>query len=151
LLAQAGDVNAAKREAKKLGVELPGQSRSYARLIQGVIAMQEKHYSQAVTELHEAARLHDSWLAHFWLARAYVEASHYAEAISELEICENRRGETTDLFFADTPTVRTLPLLYYWKAKAQAGLGLTDAAGKTRAYYADLRPDPQGKLASTLY
>ena len=151
LLAQAGDVNAAKREAKKLGVELPGQSRSYARLIQGVIAMQEKHYSQAVTELQEAARLHDSWLAHFWLARAYVEASHYAEAISELEICENRRGETTDLFFADTPTVRTLPLLYYWKAKAQAGLGLTDAAGKTRAYYADLRPDPQTNLASAPY
>jgi tetratricopeptide (TPR) repeat protein len=151
ILAEAGDVNAARAQATKLRTAITEQSRSYARLIDGVIALQQKNYFQAVTELQEAVRLRDSWLAHFWLARAYVEASHYAEAISELEICENRRGETTDLFFADTPTVRTLPLLYYWKAKAQAGLGLADAADKTRTYYASLRPQLHTKAASIIY
>jgi tetratricopeptide (TPR) repeat protein len=151
LLAEAGNVNAAKAQANKLEAQLPDQSRSYARLIYGVIAVQEKHYSQAVTELQQAVRLHDAWLAHFWLARAYVEASHYAEAISEVELCENRRGETTDLFFADTPTVRTLPLLYYWKAKAQAGLGQADAAQKSQAYYASLRPQLPAKATLTTY
>jgi tetratricopeptide (TPR) repeat protein len=152
ILAEAGDLKAARAQAMKLGAALPDQSKSYARLIYGVISVQQKNYAQAVTELQEALRLRDSWLAHFWLARAYIGASHYAEAISELDTCENRRGETTDLFFADTPTVRTLPLLYYWKAKTQEGLGLTEAAQKTQAYYASLRPQLQiGKAAAAAY
>ena len=41
-----------------------------------------------------------------------MEAEHYAEALTELELCLKRRGETTDVFFYDIPTIRYQPPLY---------------------------------------
>ena len=46
----------------------------------------------------------------------------------ELEVCFGRRGETTDVFFADTPTLRYLPRLYYWLGRSREAAGATEAA-----------------------
>jgi hypothetical protein len=101
--------------------------------------LKQRKYSGAIGSFEQSLKLRDSWLGHFWLARAYVEAGHFAEALPELEICEKRRGETTDLFFADTTTIRHLPSLYALKARAQEGLGLKAAAAETRNQHANLR------------
>jgi tetratricopeptide (TPR) repeat protein len=146
LLAEIGDAPAAKQQADRLGSDLQDQSRAYGLLVNAAIELHENQYSRAMTDLQSSLRLRDSWLVHYWLARAYLEAKHYAEALSEIEVCEKRRGETTDLFFADTTTIRHLPSLYLWKARAQEGLGLTAAAAETKHYYASLRPAAAGSI-----
>jgi tetratricopeptide (TPR) repeat protein/predicted Ser/Thr protein kinase len=140
VLAQTGDLRAALQESDRLAAMLPDQSRAYGLLIKGAVQLKQRNHSGAISSLEQSLKLRDSWLAHFWLAQTYIEAGHYAEALPELEICEKRRGETTDLFFADTTTIRHLPALYSWKARAQEGLGLTAAAAETRNYYSSLRP-----------
>ena len=59
----------------------------------------------------------------FWWGDAGV--GHSAEALAELEQCVKRRGEATDAFFSDMPTLRYLPTAYYYLARAQEGLGAT--------------------------
>jgi len=61
------------------------------------------------------------------LGRLYVETERYTEALGELDACMKRYGEAGDVFFYDFPTVRYLPPLYYYLARAQEALGVADA------------------------
>jgi eukaryotic-like serine/threonine-protein kinase len=140
ILAEIGEFRAARQQSDRLAAMLPEQSRAYGLLIQGAIELKQRQYPKAISSLEQSLQLRDSWLGHMLLAKVYIEAGHYAEALPELEVCEKRRGEATDLFFADTTTIRHLPELYFWKARAQEGLGLSAAANETRSYYATLRP-----------
>jgi hypothetical protein len=45
------------------------------------------------TSLHRARKFTDLWLARFDLGVAHIEAGAYAEAVSELELADKRRGE----------------------------------------------------------
>jgi hypothetical protein len=56
--------------------------------------------------------------------------------MAEFEIAMKRRGEVTDAFFSDRPTLRHLPLLYYWLARAQEALGVADARRNYEQYAA---------------
>ncbi len=78
-------------------------------------------------------------MSHFLLGQAYVQAGHYAEALSEFEICQKRRAEVTDLFLSNTPTLRKLPPLYYWLGRAQEGMGTTQAARESYQQFLKLR------------
>jgi len=40
----------------------------------------------------------------------------------------DRQGEATAIFFDEFPTYRYVATLPYWLGRAQAGLGMTDAA-----------------------
>ena len=76
-----------------------------------------------------------------------MEAGHFAEALAELELCLKRRGETTDVFFYDIPTMRYLPPLYYWLGRAQEALGASTQARQSYEQFLALRstanpPDP---------
>ena len=75
------------------------------------------------------------------LGRAYLEGGHSAEALAEFETCKKRRGETADLLFADTTTLRYLPPLYYWLGRAQEGTGMTEAARENYREFLRLRTD----------
>jgi len=78
-----------------------------------------------------------------------VEADHFAEALAELESCVKRRGETTDVFFYDAPTLRYLPPAYYWLGRAQEGVGSKGEARKSYERFLSLRADadPSDPLA----
>ena len=102
--------------------------RAYARIIAGEVAMRQRRYSDAIDEFSAAVKAADLWLARFDLGVAYVESGRYAEAISELDACVNRRGEATALFFDDIPTFRYAAVLPYWRGRAQQGLKMGGAA-----------------------
>ena len=64
--------------------------------------------------------------------------------MSELEICEKRRGEATALFFDDVPTVRYLAPLPYWVGRAQEGVGMRGPAKNSYDAFLKLRSDGKG-------
>jgi tetratricopeptide (TPR) repeat protein len=150
VLIRAGQDAPALQVASDLEKMLQRQTTAYAGLIRGEIALQGGRVVEGIEALRGAQKRHDSWLGRFLLGKAYVEAGHYPEALAELELCLKRRGETTDVFFYDMPTLRYLPPLYYWLARAQEGVGASAAATKFYEQFLSLRAeaDPPDPLAA---
>jgi tetratricopeptide (TPR) repeat protein len=146
ILIDDGRTEAALAIARDLENLLQNQTASYARLIDGELALKSGRLLTAIDAFREGQKRHDSWYSHFLLGRTYIEARHYAEALPELELCLKRKGEVTDVFITDSSTLRYLPPLYYWLARAQQGLG-NSGARENYQKYLDMRrnadtPDP---------
>ena len=141
---------AADQTARDLDNMLQRQTTAYARLIRGQIAAKRGQLAEAIEAFRDAQKRHDSWFGRYLLGKLYVETNHFAEAIAELELSVKRRGETTDVFFYDMPTLRYLPPAYYWLARAQEGLGGTAEARKNYELFLSLRQeaDPADPLAA---
>jgi tetratricopeptide (TPR) repeat protein len=133
-------------EARKIGQTLEGmlqaQTSAYADIVDAQIAAHGEHYADAISALRESIKRHDTWFARLLLGRVYLETGHFPEAMAELELAQKRRGEATDAFFSDRPTLRNLPALYYWLARAQEALGATDSR-KNYEQYVSLRADAE--------
>ena len=151
LLSASGRTADADRIAEQLGSNLAPRSRAYARVVKAATLLERGRPVDALNELNEAQRLADLWIVRYLKGVAYVEARAYAEALSELTLCEKRRGEATAVFLDDIPTYRYLVPLNYWLGRAHQGLGARDAAERhLRAYLALRSPaaDPLAKDAA---
>jgi eukaryotic-like serine/threonine-protein kinase len=147
VLIAAGQSEKAKSIAATLESGIQSQRRSYGRLLMGAVALQQKRYADAIDAMRAGLKLHDSWIAHEMLGEAYISAGHFAEALAEWERCLKRRGEATDVFFADTSTLRYLPPAYYWLGRTQEALGVAGEARSNYEQFLKLRaaadtPDP---------
>jgi len=143
----AGREDQAEKIATKLENMLQRQTVAYARLISGEIAIKKGRLAAGMEALREGQKRHDSWMSRFVNGRAYFEAGHFPEALAEFELCLKRRGEATDVFFYDTPTLRYFPPVYYWLARTQQQLGVTAEAKQNYDHFLALRaetdhPDP---------
>jgi tetratricopeptide (TPR) repeat protein/predicted Ser/Thr protein kinase len=132
------------REARELAAALEGElqprTRAYGRLIAGEIARRGGRRADAVSAFREAQQFADVWMRRFNLGVAYIEAGHFAEALSELEICLKRQGEATAVFLDDVPTFRYMAPLRYWLGRAQEGLGMKAQAAESYKSFLALRP-----------
>ncbi len=140
-LVEIGQYARAQQLAKDLGAKLQQQPKSLALMISGDIALKQKRVSDAVDAYREARKQHDSWIVHFSLGRAYVEADHFAEAFPELDTADKRSSEAADLFDSNVSSLRYLPPLYYWLGRVHEGLGAMDASQKSYQRYIDIRKD----------
>jgi eukaryotic-like serine/threonine-protein kinase len=140
-LIAAGDEQAAEKIAAALDNTLQTQSRSYAQLIRAEIALAHKRYAEAIDGARAAQKQHDSWISQFLLGRAYLEAGHFPEALGSFDTCIKRLGEAPDWMFVNSATLRYLPPLYFWTARAQAGVGSTAAAMQNFRRFLALRGD----------
>jgi serine/threonine protein kinase/tetratricopeptide (TPR) repeat protein len=140
----------ARKIAADLDNMLQRQTTSYARLIGGEIALKHKRFGEAIEALREGLKRHDSWFARYLLGRVYIEAGQFAEGLAEFELCVKRKGEATDVFIVDSSTMRYLPPVYYWLARAHEGLGSTAPARENYERYLKLRADadPPDPLAA---
>ena len=129
---------------------LQSQTRSYAKLILGNVALKEKRLGDALDALRDGQKRHDSWFAHLLLGRAYLDAGRSAEAVAEFEACVKRKGEASDVFFENLSTSRYLPPVYYWLGRAQESLGAAPAAKTSYEQFVKLRAqsDPADPLAA---
>ncbi len=137
----AGRAAEARALASDLGKELQTQSRAYAKVIEGEIALAEGRINDAVDAFRAGSRQLDVWLSHYDLGLAYLRASHSAEALAEFDTAIKRRGEATALFLDDIPTYRYLAALPYWLARAQEGVGMKTAAIDNFKSFLSIRPD----------
>ena len=117
--------------AHQLETLLGPDPQAYAKLIQSEIQIKHAKGREALPGLQDAQKLADSWMVHFDLARAYLDAGAFAEADSELELCVKRRGEATSLFLDEVPTYHVFPDVHYYVGRAQEGL---KSAGAPEAY-----------------
>jgi tetratricopeptide (TPR) repeat protein len=128
ILSAAGLAQEADALARELGAQLEPQRRAYGKLIEADVARSRRQTVEALEAIRSAQKLTDLWLGRFMLGRLYVEAGRHAEAVSELDLAQKRRGEATAVFLDDIPSYRYLAALPYWLGRAQEGLGLTPAA-----------------------
>ena len=138
-LVDIGQYAKAQQLAKNLSAKLQQQTKSLSLMITGDIALKQGRVSEAVDAYREARKLHDSWMVHFLLGKAYVEATHFPEGLAELDSADKRGSETADLFDSNTTSLRYLPPLYYWLGRAHEGLGAVDAARKAYLRYTAIR------------
>jgi tetratricopeptide (TPR) repeat protein len=127
--------------AELLGKQVAAQSRAYGKIVEGEAALAKGKPVAAVDALRAAIKFADLWLARYDLGVAYAQAGLFAEALSELEACQKRRGEATAIFFDDRPTVRYLAPLYYWLGRAKEGLKMNAAAAEDYKQFLSLRPE----------
>jgi eukaryotic-like serine/threonine-protein kinase len=147
---------AAGQPARALGVSasmeksLQTHTRSYGRLLKAAVALNQKRYSDALDGIRTALKMHDSWAGHALLAEAFYAAGQSAQAEEEWDRCVERRGEATDVFFADTSTLRYLSPIYYWLGRSQEAVGTVDGARHSFDAFLKLRTDadPPDPLAA---
>lgn len=136
-----GDIEQAEEIRAKLASRVQQNSRAAAAIIAGDMAMHRGEYVEAVDFFNKSIGHADSWLARFDLARAYIAAGYHAEALGELEKCEDRIGETSALFLDDIPTFHYRAPLYYWLAVTKLQMGMDKAAAEDFKRYLALRID----------
>ena len=131
---EAGSFDRALTLAASLGSELQAEPQAYAKIIEGLVALKKGDARQAIKVLSEANALLDTWIGHFDLGRAYLEAGAFTQADSEFDRCIRRRGETLALFLEEEPTYGYLPPVYYYQGRVREGLGSAGFAESYRAY-----------------
>ena len=142
----AGDSATAASLAAELTKQLEAEPQSFGKLIEGDIQLKNGHAKQSIQLYQESARLEDSWLARFDLARAYIEAGAFTDASTELETCLKRRGEATDIYIDEQQTFRYFPATYYYLGRALEGLKSPGAAEAYKNFLAMKVPNAKDPM-----
>jgi tetratricopeptide (TPR) repeat protein/tRNA A-37 threonylcarbamoyl transferase component Bud32 len=139
-------------EAEKIALTLDNMlqthTTAYARLIDAELLSRKGRKALAVETFRDSIKRRDTWFARYLLGKLYAETEHFPEAMAELDLCASRRGEVTDVFVYDTPSLRYLPRAYYWLARSQQAMGVANAPASYEKFLA-LRgnADPPDPLA----
>jgi len=141
VLLRSGAQDRALQIARDLDNMLQSHTSAYARIINAEHALERGSLGEAIELLRDAQKRRDFWLIRYLLGKAYVTANHGTEALAELELAVKRRGEATDAFFDDLPTLRYLPPAYYWLGRAQEGAGLAARARESYNSFITLYAD----------
>ena len=141
VLAEVGRDERALAVAGDLDRRLEPEPRMYAELLRGVVEARRHRHAEAIARFKNGVARHDSWLARFALARAYLEAGAFTEADDELDRCEKRRGEATDVSQETVPTYRLYAHVAYWHGRVHEALKSPAAAEEYRAFLAVKRSD----------
>lgn len=142
---EAGQFASAQAIATRLSGQLEQEPQIYGQLLQGEIALKRGDARKAIRFFEDAQKINDTWLARFYLARAYVQGGMFTEASSQLEKCLKRRGEASAVFLDDVPTFRRLPTVYYYLARAQEGLHSSAAKDSYRTFL-EMQPNGSSPL-----
>jgi eukaryotic-like serine/threonine-protein kinase len=133
-LLEAGDVATAQKLADGLASEVQPETRAYAEIIHGDLALQRGQKNEAIKMFTDANQLLDTWIGRFELGRAYLEAGLFVEADSEFDRCMKRRGEALEIFQDNVPTFAYFPALYYNQGRVREGLKSPGFAEAYRTY-----------------
>jgi serine/threonine protein kinase/tetratricopeptide (TPR) repeat protein len=135
-LAETGDYPQAQKLAEDLGGDIRPEPQAYAKIVEGNILLKRGERAEAIKSFTDANKLLDTWISRFDLGRAYVEAGAYTEATSEFDKCISRRGEALALFLDEVPTSGFFPPVYFYRGRAEEGLGSSGAADSYQKFLA---------------
>ena len=130
----AGELAKAEKLAASLSSALTGESQAYGKIITGIIALKRKDANEAIRQITGANKLLDTWIGHFDLGQAYLEAGAFTEADSEFDQCAKRRGEAIELFLDNVPTYASFPPVYYYQGRVRQGMNSDGFADFYKTY-----------------
>lgn len=119
---EAGELAKAQKIATSLSSALTGEPQAYGKIIDGLIALKRKDTNAAIRAITAANNVLDTWIGHFDLGRAYLEAAAFTEADSQFDQCAKRRGEAIELFMDNVPTYSNFPAVYYYQGRVREGM-----------------------------
>ena len=134
VFAEAGEIARARTLATGLASELQAEPQAYAKTLEGMISLENGDPRQAIKSLTEANALLDTWIGHFDLGRAYLEAGLFTQADSEFDRCIKRRGEALALFLDEEPTFGFFPSVYYYQGRVRESLKSVGSVESYRTY-----------------
>ena len=130
----AGELPKAQKLATSLSSALTNESQAYGKITAGLIALKRKDANEAIRQIKAANTLLDTWIGHFDLGQAYLEAGAFTEADSEFDQCAKRRGEATELFLDNVPTYAYFPPVYYYQGRVRQGMNSEGFADFYKTY-----------------
>jgi len=133
---EGGKTASAKAIAARLSKRFQPDPQIYAKLIEGELQLHRGSPQVAIQSFEDAQKLSDTWLGRFYLGRASLETGAFAEASSQFEACQQRRGEATSVFLDDEPSYHEYPPVLYYLGRAQEGLHKAAAADSYKAFLA---------------
>ncbi len=120
--AESGDQVKAQKLGAALTAAITTESQAYGKIVAGLIALERKDRPEAIRQIAAANALLNTWIGHFYLGQAYLDAQAFTEADAEFEICTKRRGEAIELFMDNVPTYSYFPLVTYNEGRAREGM-----------------------------
>jgi Flp pilus assembly protein TadD len=84
-LLEAGEIVKTRKLADGLASEVQPETQAYAKIIGGDLALQRGDKNEAINMFTGANQLVDTWIGHFELGHAYLEAGMFVEADSEFD------------------------------------------------------------------
>ena len=148
VLVEADQLAQARPLIAGLASEIQTEPQAHAKILEGNVFLKNGDPRQAIKVLTEANGLLDTWIGHFDLGRAYLDAGLFAQADSEFDRCIKRRGEALSLFIDEEPTYAYLPPVYYYQGRAREGLK-TDGFAESYREYLNIRgPSKEDPLLS---
>lgn len=136
----AGESEKVSEVVDALAAKLSPQSRAYAGMLGGLLALQGGDAVAAIDAITKVQAIADLWLVRFHLGRAYFEGGFFVEALDEFTAAANRHGEATAVFLDDLPTYHYTATVPYWQGRAQAELGMTAEAAASLEKFIANRP-----------
>ena len=133
VFAETGSTAKAKTMAAAFTSQLAAEQQAYGKIIEGGLAMKAGDPRAAVKLLTEANTVHDTWLGHFDLGRAFLAAKAYPQADSEFDRCIQRRGEVLTVVDED-PTYGMFPVVYYYLGRVREELKTASFADAYREF-----------------
>lgn len=138
VFAEAGAADKARAQRDSLAAGLQVEARTYAKILDGLVALRSGDARRAVEVMGEANGLLDTWIGHYDLGRAYLAAGAFTQADSEFDRCIKRRGEALSLFLDEEPTFGFFPPVYYYQGRVRQGLK-SDVSADSYKLYLGLR------------
>ena len=141
-------------EAEAIAIELENRLQSLATSLSGLIraelALGDGQLGTALREIRWAREEYDFWMVHYLAGLTYLQAEQYPEAFDEFDHCVRDKGEITDVFLADSATLRYFPPALYWLGRCHEALGNAEAAGDRYREYLAIRSgaEPPDELAA---
>ena len=133
VFAEAGASDKARTQRDSLADGLQVEPRAYARILDGMLALKAGDARAAIEPLTAANALLGTWIGHYDLGRAYLEAGAFTQADSEFDRCITRRGEALSLFLDEEPTFGLFPSVYYYQGRVREGLNSAASADSADA------------------
>jgi tetratricopeptide (TPR) repeat protein len=133
---EAGAPAKAQKISASLASELQAEPQAYGMIIDGEASLKRGDVRQAIKLLSGANALLETWMGHFDLGRAYLQAGAFTQADSEFDRCLTGRGEVMALFLDEEPTAGFFPRCSTTRGARREGLHTAGFAESYRSYVA---------------
>jgi serine/threonine protein kinase/tetratricopeptide (TPR) repeat protein len=148
LYAESGEDKKASALAGALAEQLEPLPQAYAKIVSGEIELRRAHAKEAIKLFQDAQNISNTWMGHFKLAQAYIEAGAFPQADSELSECLKRRGEATDIYSDEVQSFHFFPTVYYYTGRVREGLKSGGAVEAYRTFLQLKAKDAQDPLVT---